>query len=210
MRWGFSAGAAASVWAIAAAANAAPVNLVTNGSFEGPVIAGNGNNALDQPSGWVFTPAANGSFAGVVAGGAHSGANTYTFEATGGLNDTISQTIATVVGHHYEVRFWLRPDGNTGTDFTASFGGQPLADLTDLPIVNDPANHGYELFSMFTTASSGASDLVLGGRDRRSEFFLDDVAVFDVTTTSVAEPGTLAVLVAGLAGFRLVRRRQLL
>jgi hypothetical protein len=206
MRWRLFAIVVAAAAAVSVSANAVPVNLVTNGSFEGPVIPAS-NGGLDEPSGWLFTPAANGSLAGVISGPPHSGTNTYTFEASGGLNDTISQTIGTVVGHQYQIRFWVHPDGHAGTDFIGSFGGQQLVELIDPPIVSDPANRGYELFSMIATATSNASDLMFAGRDRPGELFLDDVGVFDMTPTDLVESGTIALLLTGLVGFGVARRR---
>src|SRR5882762_1040628 len=90
--------------ALAGAAHAAPINLVVNGGFEGPVTEDG------HPSGWSFMASGSPSDARVHDDfPAHSGSNSYQFGAFRGVipaftfgagtpPDTISQAIETTAG----------------------------------------------------------------------------------------------------------------
>ena len=109
--------AALTVVGFANSVEASPVNLVTDGGFEDPSDA-------FPPKGWNVTRAASGSDVALVLNplAAHSGQNTFQFAATGGLDDAISQSIQTVVGHRYNVQFWVLSSGGHPSDLFADFG----------------------------------------------------------------------------------------
>ncbi len=194
---------------------ASPANLVVNGGFEGPV------SEDGQPDGWTYTSSPAGSKSQVDDNlGAHTGSGSYEFFAFRGVipaalrgnaapaEGTISQQIATTVGHAYHVSFWLRAQNDPSTDFTAEFAGRSMT-LTDPRFVPDAANNFYGLLSFDVTASASMSDLSFSGRDGVHFLLLDDVSVTDLdTAANVAEPTSLAALLTGAVGIGFLRRRH--
>ncbi len=157
-------------------------NLVNNPGFE------TGNF-----TGW--TQSGNTDFT-FVDGLPHSG----NFAASFGPTDTlgfISQTLATVPGEQYELRYWLQhnPFGDgIPNAVQVSWGGSVILDQT---------NVGTFLYteSVFSNlVPTGAStELKFGFREDTDLFQFDDVLVQSGATQAISEPGTVFLLASGLA-----------
>ena len=152
----------------------ARANLVTNGGFE------TGNF-----SGW--TQGGNTGFTSVDLSIGHSGIYGAKFGPAG--IGTISQNIITTPGQTYEVSFFLNPDGNQPSFFSASFAG-----FTGVTLTN-PSNAPDTQHTFQAVASASTSALSFSFRDDLGFILFDDVSV---TQTAAAVPGSIAG--AGLPG----------
>jgi parallel beta-helix repeat protein len=137
-------------------------SLVVNGSFETNGLSGwtLGGNAIWQgtlPEIYVVTAAQSGTNA--VGMGSM------------GSDGTLSQTIATTAGKTYTLSFWLKNEGSTGNDFTASWNGQTLVALTNA------AQFGYKQYTYAVTATSGSSTLKFSAQNNPSQWDLDNVSL---------------------------------
>jgi hypothetical protein len=114
-------------------------------------------------------------------------------------NGTLSQSFADTRGEALTITFWLASDGATYNDFSASFDGHTLLALTNI------AEQGWTLYTESVTAT-GDDTLQFSFRDDPSYLALDNVAV---TPSEVPEPGTAALVLAGLgiAAFARMTRR---
>ena len=168
----------------------AEANLVVNPGFE-----------TGDFTGW--TRGGNTTLSTVAGPYSHSG----NFGANFGqvtIPGTLSQTIATSPGASYTIDFWLKNlagpfnSPNTPNFFSASFGGNVLASLTDA------APFDYTEFTYNVVASTSSALLEFTFREDPAAWYFDDVSVVG----SVPEPGTLGLFVVGLAvlGFRRARR----
>lgn len=188
----------------------AQANLIQNGSFEdigsSTAIGGYGSAATWQiyssiPS-WdasknveiwsnnFIVPAYDGNR--VLELNAHPGSSNGTF--------SIFQSFATTAGQTYDLTFaGRRRDANSDESFSLSVG-----DLVD-SIYNQAWGQWNEYSYQFT-ASSAISTLTFtsldGGRDTTGNIF-DDVKV-----SAVSEPGSLALLMLGLAGLAYTRKQS--
>lgn len=133
-----------------------------------------------------------------------------------GSTMSISQTIATAIGHDYQVDFWISadtccatfgPSGGVAVEFGGTVGfviapppGQPL---TPLGL--------YVAHSFTTTANSNTSTFAFSTSDMHTgSVFIDDVSVIDLGASQSAEtpePATWLSLVTGLGVLSAVRRR---
>jgi hypothetical protein len=112
---------------------------------------------------------------------------------------TLSQTIATTPGARYDFSFWLATDGSPGggiSDFSASFGGGQVLDLTNSP------GFRYRLEEFAVTAPVASTMINFTGS---SELFW---LVDDVSVTPAPEPASLALLAAGLLGLGAAFRQK--
>ena len=164
-------------------------NLVQNPGFE-----------TGDFTDWTITPAASGSVLHVftdvpaqygVQINPHSGNDLAAFGANQGLNDTISQTVATGSGN-YEFNFWVNNlDGQNASTFDAVWGGTTLLQITP-----SSANSGWTEYTFYESAT-GPTTLSFAGRNAPSYIALDDVsvqAVPDVGSTFVFLGSALAAL----------------
>lgn len=205
---------AASLAAIAATSLPASANLIVNGSFEEPTVPigsfTNFSGGSTSITGWtvvgVDTAIVSGSFS-------QSG---ITFQAQSGVqwadlagvtsNSTtsgLSQDIATVVGHQYELSFFvgsaldsvfffptaidLSIDGGTRTTYA-----NPNAPRTNLDWMQ---------FTVQFVATKTDTNLTFFNAAASNNFnsAFDNVSLIDVTRT-VPEPGSLLLVGIGLAG----------
>jgi len=175
-------------------------NLVQNPGFEADTI-GPPNYFVSPPMHWISSgdSGADNAFP-------HSG-NNDGFIGTGGL----SQTVATVSGMSYAVTFWVGiNDANLASDSAASFdatlGGQDL-----LSGGISPSAVAYPGYTAFTdTVTPGANALlsftgVINAPD--GNWYLDDVSVVAVASSTIPEPPAILSLLAALGAIALVRRR---
>lgn len=198
----------------AAAAHAAPVNLVVNGGFEATAV-GNGSwvNVANIP-GWVVQagPGTGFEVRNNVVGAAHGGNNYIELDTNG--NTTIAQLIDGLLpGAGYTLDFWYSPRVGqpASTNGIAVYWNGTLLDsfTANGSNVNVWTERTYQVTAAAGTnrigfAATGTSDS-LGGN-------LDDVSLTANASTNAVkqlpEPGSLGLLAVALAGVALVRRGQ--
>jgi len=168
--------------AVLALGNPAQANLVTNPGFE-----------TSDFTGW--TQSGNTGFTGV-DGSPHSGSSAAFFGPVGSLG-FISQNLGTTPGAGYDLRFFLRTDGGTPSEFQVLWNGAVVLDKTNLPAT------GYSETDLLNLLATGAlTPLSFGFRDDPGFMFFDNVSV-----TPTPEPATVvlcgtAMAAAGLGGWR--------
>lgn len=182
------AGCLAAVALIASvAANAVP-HEVSNGGFE-----------TGDFTDW--TQFGDTSFSGVDTFAPHSG--TYAaFFGPVGFPGGIFQTIETTPGRDYTIDFWLMNEADVSGSATPNFfsfnwdGGAAEFTLTDAPA------SGYTHYSFLLPATSTSTDLRFSFEHGPAFWDLDDVS------TTVPEPGSLALVTLAGGLVALARRRR--
>ena len=203
-------------------------NLITNGGFEnvttftpdGNVVDGDvqyvgdrssnrpSNNGVEVPlAGWTT----HTSDRGIIIFKDGYGTNT----AAGGIyaiqlensGDTISQYVATVAGHQYELSYDLSAYGAVNeTNWTGwlqiRFNGIVQPDAYSPVVSNSDWEHQVYDF----TASTNGMDLLFWSLGQYPQ--LDNISLIDVTPQVVPEPGSLALFAAAFAGLLTVGRRR--
>jgi hypothetical protein len=184
---------------------ASAVNLVYNGSFELDLQPAGSWNIYPGLTGWTGSP--NIELRHAVAGNAIDGVNFVELDSNG--NSAMFQDIATFAGVHYTLVFAYSPRPFTGdtNDISVYWGGDLLATFGG----SNPGpehNWSFHVFdvtgvagdtSRLTFAATGLSDSYGGSLDRVS---LEGVG------QPIPEPGTYALLLAGLGVLGCVARRR--
>jgi len=180
----------------------ANANLIVNGGFEDNTVAvGN----------WAYFPSAsvNGwegdnieiwnQMGGVVApeGTQHAELNAHPFD---GSVFTIFQNFATVVGQTYDVSFFYSARVDSNEQFSFSAG-------TLAALLNDHVVGSWTQYSGSFVASSALSTITFTSFNAGTYGnFLDDVVV--TAQANVVESSPLVMLLIGLAGLVLIRRKN--
>jgi hypothetical protein len=104
-------------------------NLLTNGDFSGGVYTSSGNNAT--PVGWTYANIYGAGAGGqVITSGCGGATTTCWHDGAVGSYDAISQTIPTIIGHTYQLSFYLYDDSGQTTFSDLTSGELEGIDLT--------------------------------------------------------------------------------
>ncbi len=114
---------------------------------------------------------------------------------------TLSQTLTTNPGDTYTVSFYIDAVGDNPSDFSAYWNTDALMS------VDNPNTGDVWTQFLFTVTGTGSDTIQFNFRDDPEYIALDDVVVLD-TGTAIPEPGSLGLLISGLAVVILARRRR--
>jgi len=197
------------------AATAAHANLLSNGSFELGGFVNQGNDTMSLAAGssvitgWTVVTDTTAWIGPTNPFGLAASDGSFFLDLTnyqtGAPFAGMSQVIATTPGATYSLSFdlggstfWGRPDA-----ITASAAGTSATFTTPLTGTNNDWQH----VSMQFTATSGSTTVLLQGVAGRQYIGLDNASV-DLVSAPVPEPGTWALMLAGLGVAGAIARRR--
>jgi hypothetical protein len=120
-----------------------------------------------------------------------------------GPDGTLSQTLSTSSGTDYTFDFYLASVGDNPSDFSAYWDGTQLLSLTD-----PNSGAAYTLYS-FSVVGTGSDTIQFDVADDPEYMALDDISVAP-SVASTPEPGSLSLLLLGLAAAVIMGRQRLL
>jgi PEP-CTERM motif len=208
--------AVAATFAVAAPL-AAHANLIVNGSFEADVQANASWTVLAGLTGWQVDASSGVELRHAVAGLAHDGANYVELDTNPGrfgnstfdnsTNSGIWQTVGTQAGSSYELTWFYSPRAGvaaSSNDIKVYWNDALLT--TSSGDGTAQAGNVWSSFS-FTVTGTGSDTLrfAAGGIADRLGGGLDSVSL---VAAPIPEPGSLALMLAGLAAVGFVARRR--
>ena len=208
-----------------AAAQAAPVSLITNGSFETlPVALGDGQwTVFSSLSGWTVDPTSGAEARRNVAGSAQDGVVFIELDTHAGsfgsssfdssTNSWISQSIATVAGTQYTLSWYYAPRAGEAADTNAIdvlWNGVKLATSNGSGM---GANGGVWQQYSFDVVGTGTDELrfAAGGKADAVGGSLDNVSLVVAGAQAAAvvpEPASVGLAALALAGLAFASRRR--
>lgn len=212
---------------ILSAAGAHAATLLTNGSFETPVVAAGNFTSIPVgsalltgwsvigPAGAAVSPVSTTFSQNGVAFVAQDGAQW--LDLTGfNVNSTegVSQSVATTAGNQYQVSYFV---GNTtgggifGTSSTVNVLINGVQTFSDTNSTVSPASQNWQQFTHTFFASGASTTLAFVNADPASDNNngLDNVVLLDLGPVgAVPEPETYALLLAGLGLLGFTARRS--
>jgi hypothetical protein len=218
--------AAAGVLATAGA-QAAPVSLLVNGSFESlPIALGNGQwTVLPSLAGWTVDPSSGIELRRNVVGSAQDGLVFAELDTNGGsfgnsgfdnsTNSWISQSVATLAGAHYTLSWFYAPRPGEAADTNAIdvlWNGVKLAKSNGSGMGQNGGVWQQYSFDVVGTGGLDTLTFAAAGKADSVGGSLDNVSLIAVAAAPAAnvvpEPATAGLVLAALAGLGIVRRRR--
>jgi hypothetical protein len=182
------AAATAAFLLICANASASP-NLVTNGGFEAGA------------TGWTMQMGVGAYGSGVAHSGDYAAATGCVgagCTSTMGLGAFFGQSVATTAGALYDLSFWVGENTGPTSGLSVFWNGTKVADI--LNPAHSRLGSNMLQFTFTGLAATGDSTwFEVHGRQDPGSMFFDDVSVTEQAAAAVPEPGTLAIVLAGLA-----------
>lgn len=205
---------------VAAGSAAASTNLVVNGSFEDisanlgvQQLANNTWQVFSSIPGWTTFSGAGIEVRRNVSGVAQHGVqfvelDSHKVNNNNTTNSTMQQVLSTVSGQSYTLSFWYSPRPSTANrpvdtnNLAVLWNGATL--LPTLGGTNNTGSHNWQQYS-YTVTGTGTDTL------RFSAFGTQDTyggSLDNVSVTAVPEPGSLAMMIAGLGMLGTIARRR--
>jgi hypothetical protein len=177
--------------ALAATASAGVVDLITNGSFETPVVNGFQEFSSSIP-GWTGSAGIEIQANGILGAGQVTPFGNQYAELAVEAPSTYSQTVSTVAGQHYLLSFYLSARPTTGANTVqVGFTGDAAQQFT----VQDSGTISFQHFTQDFIATSSQSVLSFQPVNLQSPGvgdLLDNVSLTAVSTPSAVPLPTAA------------------
>ena len=197
--------------AISTTAHAVP-NLVTNGSFEADNFTGVFVTLPPAPTGWTID---SGTIDGIGGYWQAAAGTTNSIDLFGNSRGKISQSIATVVGQTYAVTYYqsYNPDSSdpsvallldiTGVSLGTVSSSSPLT----FSLSHTRADMQWQIVSTSFVAQDTLTKLSFSSTSANKDNVVYGAALDEVSVSAVPLPGVLGLMLVGLVGMGVFRKR---
>jgi choice-of-anchor C domain-containing protein len=195
--------------ALATSPASAQVNLLTNGDFELPVIAGAFQSVPPGNTipGWTVGPVG----VDIIRTYWQPSSGAQSIDLSAGDAGSLTQSVATTIGAPYLLLFDMagNPDGgDPQKDMTVDITGQPTSPQTFNTTGFSVTNMGWSPRSIPFVATSGTTTITFTSLEANAFGpALDNVRLF-AGSFAAPEPGTLALFGTGIAAMGVFVRRR--